>query len=214
MGNKKISIPFNRIMALVLLDIMAVIISSFGALYIRFDFSFSNVANTEYFVTFQHIFIPNVLIAVIFFWLWKLYKSVWRYASANELINIVFATSCIAVIQTVFCYATGLRMPKSYYVLYWFLLTIMVCATRFGYRILRVLNNKRTAIAGKNYRTNAMVIGAGAAGNMILKEIESSRYLNIQLKCIIDDQPGYHGKFLRGVPIVGQNTGRGQAIRR
>ena len=203
MENKKISIPFNRIIALVLLDIMSVIISSFGALYIRFDFSFRNVADTEYFVTFQHIFIPNILIAVIFFWLWKLYKSVWRYASANELLNIVFATSCIAVIQTVFCYATGLRMPRSYYVLYWFLLTVMVCGTRFGYRILRILNNKRTAIAGKNHRTNTMVIGAGAAGNMILKEIESSQYLNIQVKCIIDDQPGCHGKLLRGVPIVG-----------
>ncbi len=204
MESKKIlKIPPNRIAALILLDIMSVIISSFGALYIRFDFSFRNVAYTEYFVTFQHIFIPNILIAVIFFWLWKLYKSVWRYASANELLNIVFATSCIAVIQTVFCYATGLRMPRSYYVLYWFLLTVMVCGTRFGYRILRILNNKRTAIAGKNHRTNTMVIGAGAAGNMILKEIESSQYLNIQVKCIIDDQPGCHGKLLRGVPIVG-----------
>lgn len=48
-----------------------------------------------------------------------------------------------------------------------------------------------------------MIIGAGAAANAILKEIETSSYLNLNPKCIIDDNPGCHGKFLRGVPIVG-----------
>lgn len=48
-----------------------------------------------------------------------------------------------------------------------------------------------------------MLIGAGAAANAILKEIETSSYLNLNPKCIIDDNPGCHGKFLRGVPIVG-----------
>lgn len=202
MENKKISIPFNRIIALVLLDIMAVVVSSFGALFIRFELSFGNIS-PYYLKMYERILVPNIVIALVFFAFWKLYKSVWRYASANELINIIFATSCAAVVQTVFCYLTEQYMPRSYYVLYWFLLTVVVCGIRFGYRILRILSNKRTAIVGRNHRTNTMVIGAGAAGNMILKEIESSQYLNIQVKCIIDDQPGCHGKLLRGVPIVG-----------
>ena len=95
------------------------------------------------------------------------------------------------------------KMPRSYYALYWFLLTVMTSCIRFGYRILRLINSKRTEISEKNRRVNVMVIGAGAAGNMILKEMESSSYLNLQAKCIIDDQPGCHGKMLRGVPIVG-----------
>lgn len=200
--DKKINIPVNRILALVLMDIMSVIVAAFGALYIRFEFSFSGI-DPKYLKMFEQIIIPNILMTLVLFALWKLYKSVWRYASANELINIVFAASSAAVVQVIYCYATNHIMPRSYYVLYWFLLTVFTCCIRFGYRILRILNNKRTAIIGKNDRINAMVIGAGAAGNMILKEIEGSQYLNLQAKCIIDDQPGCHGKLLRGVPIVG-----------
>ena len=200
--NKIISIPVNRIIALVLMDIMSVVVSAFGALYIRFDYSFNRI-DTRYLRMFEKIIIPNIVLALLFFVLWKLYKSVWRYASANELINIVFATSCTAVAQVVYCHVTDNRMPRGYYVLYWFLLSVLTCCIRFGYRILRIINNKRTAISGKSSRINAMVIGAGAAGNMILKEIESSQYLNLQAKCVIDDHPGCHGKLLRGVPIVG-----------
>ena len=195
-------IPVNRVIALILMDTISVVISAFGALYSRFDFSFAEI-DRRYLDIFEQIIIPNILMTLLLFALWKLYKSVWRYASANELINIVFATSCASLAQLIYCHATDNIMPKSYYALYWFLLTVFTCCIRFGYRILRIINNKRTAILGKNNRINVMVIGAGAAGNMILKEIESSQYLNLQAKCIIDDQPGCHGKLLRGVPIVG-----------
>lgn len=51
-----------------------------------------------------------------------------------------------------------------------------------------------------------MIVGAGAAGNAILKEIESSSYVNMKVCCVVDDNPGCHGKYLRGVPIVGDRT--------
>lgn len=197
-----LKIPINRILALVTMDIMSIVFVSFMSLFIRFDFKFKDIDPT-FFKRFEIILIPNILITLLFFVLWKLYKSVWRYASTNELINIIFATTCSSVGVCVMCYTTGNKMPRSYYVFYLFLLTFMTCVIRFGYRILRILNNKRTSIAGKENQHNAMIIGAGAAGDMILKEIENSDYLNLQAKCIIDDQPGCHGKLLRGVPIVG-----------
>ncbi|MCM1540463.1 MAG: polysaccharide biosynthesis protein [Blautia sp.] len=197
-----IDIPTNRIIALILMDIMAVIVASFGALYIRFEFSFANIPG-EYITKFEHIILINIVVALAFFALWKLYKSVWRYASANELINIIFATTCAAITQTTLCYVLDQKMPRSYYVLYWFLLTVLITCIRFGYRILRILNNKRNDLTGRNKGVNVMLIGAGAAANMILKEIENSSYLNLRAKCIVDDQEGCHGKLLRGVPIVG-----------
>lgn len=197
-----LKIPASRIAILVILDVMSIVTASFAALYIRFDFSFANI-ESQYMTQLEHILLPNILVTLLFYIIWKLYRSVWRYASANELINIVFATTCTAVAQVVYCYVLNQKMPRSYYVLYWFLLTAMTSCIRFGYRILRLINSKRTELAEKNRRINVMVIGAGAAGNMILKEMESSRYLNLQAKCIIDDQPGCHGKMLRGVPIVG-----------
>ena len=197
-----LKIPVNRIIALILVDIMSIVIAAFGALYVRFDFSFAGIPPV-YIEKFEHVILPNIIITLLFFTLWKLYKSVWRYASANELLNIIFATSCAAVAQTLYCHIFGWNMPRSYYVIYWFILTVLTCGIRFGYRILRLLNSKRDSLFGKEKKVNVMVIGAGAAGNMILKEIESSRYLNLQAKCIIDDQPGCHGKLIRGIPIVG-----------
>lgn len=197
-----LKIPVNRILALMLMDVMSVIVASFSALFIRFELSFAEVPG-EYLLKLEHIIIPDIIMTFLFFLLWKLYKSVWRYASANELINIVFATSCASAAQVIYCYAFDQIMPRSYYVLYWFLLMVLTCCIRFGYRILRIFNSKRASLIGGKQRVNVMVIGAGAAGNMILREIESSQYLNLQAKCVIDDQAGCHGKLLRGVPIVG-----------
>jgi FlaA1/EpsC-like NDP-sugar epimerase len=132
-----------------------------------------------------------------------LYKSVWRYASATEMLNIVFATCCASVAQFVLCQLTNQKMPRSYYIIYLFLLFAMTCGIRFSYRILRIINMKRTEIAQKKTGNNVMLIGGGAAANAILKEAESSQFVSMNIKCIIDDNPGCHGKFLRGVPIVG-----------
>ncbi len=195
-------IPANRIIALILLDVMCVIIASFGALFIRYDFSFQRI-DTVFFKNYKQILLPVLVITIFLYFIWKLYKSVWRYASANELINILFATTSSCVVQIVFCLVTDNYMPGSYHVIYWFLLTGLTACVRFGYRILRIISNKRASFSSKNVRLNVMVIGAGAAGNMLLKEIENSEYLNLQVKCVIDDGHGCWGKLLRGVPIVG-----------
>lgn len=197
-----LKIPVNRILALILMDVMSIIIASFAALFIRFELSFAEVPR-EYILKLEHIIIPDIVMTFFFFLIWKLYKSVWRYASANELINIVLATSCASAAQIIYCYTFNQIMPRSYYVLFWFLLMVLTCCIRFGYRILRIFNSKRVSLIGSKQRVNVMVIGAGAAGNMILREIESSQYLNLQAKCVIDDHAGCHGKLLRGVPIVG-----------
>jgi FlaA1/EpsC-like NDP-sugar epimerase len=197
-----LKIPANRIIALILLDIMSIVVAAFTALYIRFDFSFNGIPS-EYLQKFERIIPYSIIITLVFFAIWKLYKSVWRYASATELLNIVFATTCASVGQIIICHLLNEKMPRSYYVLYWFLLFGMTCIIRFSYRILRLINFKRSEFSGKKERNNVMLIGAGAAANAILKEIETSRYLNLNAKCIIDDNSGCHGKFLRGVPIVG-----------
>ena len=197
-----LKIPANRIIALILLDIMSIVVAAFTALYIRFDFSFNGIPS-EYLQKFERIIPYSIIITLVFFAIWKLYKSVWRYASAPELLNIVFATTCASVGQIIICHLLNEKMPRSYYVLYWFLLFGMTCIIRFSYRILRLINSKRSEFSGKKERNNVMLIGAGAAANAILKEIETSRYLNLNAKCIIDDNSGCHGKFLRGVPIVG-----------
>lgn len=209
--NRFFSIPLNRIVALILMDIMAVLVASFAALYIRFEFSFKEIPS-EFLDRYEYILPYNIVFVLFFFFIWKLYKSVWRYASATELINIAFATTCSAIAQVILCYAVEWTMPRSYYALYWFFLFGMTCCIRFSYRILRIINSKRRSVGVGSARINVMVIGAGAAGNAILKEIEMSQYINLRVKCIIDDQPGCHGKILRGIPIAGGRDRIAEAV--
>lgn len=198
-------IPINKILLLLISDMFSIIIASYGALYWRFEFSFSDQF-TEY-AEYATTLLPfNILFTVIIFYFFKLYKSVWRYASANELINISAACIICFFLQIVLVSFLPFSMPRSYYPMYAFLLAILVCCTRFSYRIIRMLNNKRLSILGDNKEKNTMVIGAGAAGNAIIKEIESSSYINLKVACVIDDNPGCHNKLLRGVPIVGDRT--------
>ena len=195
-------VPLQRIAALVIMDMMSILLVSFAALYIRYDFSFQDI-DPMFFKHCENLLLPNIIGTLLFFVIWKLYRSVWRYASANELVNIVGANACASIAQFIYCKFTDNRMPRSYSVLYFFLLTLAISCIRFGYRILRIINNKRLNLVGRDHCANVMIIGAGAGGDMILKEIENSRYLSMRAKCIIDDQPGCHGKLMRGVPIVG-----------
>ena len=197
-----LKIPANRIVLLLLLDVMAIIATSFGVLFLRFEFDFDAIM-PPFLDNYVDIIPFTILETLLFFMIFKLYKSVWRYASATEMVNIGLATTCASVTQTVFCYISGKLMPRSYYVLYWFFLFAAVCAIRFSYRVLRGVMAKRRDAVGNVKKTNVMVIGAGAAGNTILKEIETSQFINLKVKCIIDDNAGCHGKIMRGVPIVG-----------
>lgn len=197
-----LKIPQSRIIALILLDVMSVVMAAAIALFIRSELSFQGIYEI-YRPVLERIILPDIAITLVFCLIWRLYKSVWRYASANELINIVLAVTCSAAAQVIFCIVTENHMPRSYYVLYWFLLMAATCGIRFGYRMLRILRNKRLSFSTKKKCVNVMIIGAGAAGNMILREIENSEYLNMQAKCVIDDNEGCHGKVLRGIPIVG-----------
>ena len=121
MKNNFLKIPINRIIALLIMDTMSIVIASFAAIYIRFDFQF-NAIPKEYMAKFEYILPFNIGFTILFFVIWKLYKSVWRYASATEMLNIVFATCCASVAQFVLCQLTNQKMPRSYYIIYLFLL--------------------------------------------------------------------------------------------
>ena len=198
-------IPVSRILILLILDLLAVVVASYGALYWRFDFSFS--PHFLEYVEPATLLLPFDLVSTaIIFWLFKLYKSVWRYASANELINITATCIVCFFLQIVLVAVLPIKMPRSYYPMYAFLLMIMVCATRFSYRFIRLINSRKRTASKDPEKKNTMVIGAGEAGNAIIKEIESSSYVNLRVLCIIDDDPGCHKKTLRGIPIVGDRS--------
>lgn len=203
----------ERALMIALADICAVVIASVASLWIRFDFSFESI--TRGFLHNAVMMIPFNIVSVIFiFWLFKLYQSVWRYASANEMIKIAAAVVTNSIVQLAVFLAFKVTVPRSYYLFYLFILGVFTVGIRFFYRFLRVLKNRRNAIKNGAELKNIMIIGAGSAGNSILKEIESSEFVTMKVKCLIDDNPGCQGKIMRGIPIVGGREAVPEAVQR
>lgn len=190
----------SRMIALFIVDMLTVVLDSYLAIILRFKLDNIWVPE-EYMSSVEHYMIINVITTIIIFLLLNLYNRVWSYASLYEMLLIV----CAAMLSTAF-QAFGfsllyLPIPRSYYFFYFILLSITTLITRFSYRILHTMQNgiKKSA----KHSRNTIVIGAGEAGNMIIKELKSSKYLNQKVVCVIDDNPSKKGKYIHGIRIVG-----------
>ena len=153
---------------------------------------------------FELVYLPASLAAtLLLFMLFRLYRSVWRFASSTELLNVIGACTCSIGVQIIGMGLLKMRMPVSYYLMKYVLLIVGVCAVRFAYRILRMLQERRLFGAEKDSKKNTMIIGGGEAEAMIIKEFQNSQYLNQRICCVIDDNASKQGKYLRGIKIMG-----------
>ena len=197
-----LKIPITRILLLVVTDMVAVMASSALSLYVRYEFSFMSI-EPQFWKAIQDAYLLNVFVTSIIFYIFRLYNSVWRYASDTEMVNVVIAVTICSIMQPVIFWLLGTYVPRSFPFFYGFFMAIFTGGVRFSYRFLRMVQNKRLNHFNTPERQNYMIVGAGASGNAILQEVQSSKYLSMHVACFIDDNPGCQGKYLRGVPIVG-----------
>ena len=204
---KKEKKPFNvkllyRRTALMVYDIISIVVASYLALLIRYDMHVRLIP--DYFLEPIERFLPvNIIITMVLFYIFRLYSSLWAFAGEAELQNLVMASFLSGV-----CSAIGLQffkaevqpVPKSYYFIYTFILISMVFVSRFSYRFFRGLKHKRN---NKDNNISVMIIGAGEAANVIIKEIINSNFSTMKIKCIIDDDKGKWGRFIQGIKVVG-----------
>ena len=190
-----------RIIALIVLDIVALALCSFLALALRFDFH--DIPQKYIDNSFNYIII-DVIIMVTIFSFFKIYKSMWTYASITELINIMIACTIYEIIEFIYKNAFNLDMPNSYYLIKLFLLYIFISAIRFSYRIARALRDYEKVRLGY---TNTMIIGAGEAGRLLITEIYNNKEnFKNKICCIIDDDKNKIGGYIKNIPIVGNRT--------
>lgn len=141
---------------------------------------------------------------VTIFSFFKVYKSMWTYASITELINIMIACTIYEIIEFIYKNAFNLDMPNSYYLIKLFLLYIFISAIRFSYRIARALRDYERVRLGY---TNTMIIGAGEAGRLLITEIYNNKEnFKNKICCIIDDDKNKIGGYIKNIPIVGNRT--------
>ncbi|MCR4596788.1 MAG: polysaccharide biosynthesis protein, partial [Lachnospiraceae bacterium] len=199
--------PFNfkilyRRTALVIYDIISIVASSVLALLIRYEFSYGVIPSQ--FRTPIERFLPiNVVITILLFYVFRLYSSLWAYAGEAELQSIVvscFLSGLVNLVGLQIFKEGALAVPKSYYFLYVFILIAFMFVSRFSYRFLRNLKHRSN---NRNNDIAVMVIGAGEAANVIIKEITTSNFSTMKIKCIIDDDKGKWGKYIQGVRVVG-----------
>jgi len=186
---------------LMLADIISVILSVFGWLLIRFDI-FGIPWN--YIESSLIYLIPDIVITLLVFWVFRLYHSVWSFASVDEIITIFMSVVVIIMIQMsykelllVMVYG---HIPWSYYFIFPMLLFACTATSRMSILFLRRYKNQNVDNSKKR---NTMVIGAGAGAYILINELRVNPLAENQVVCIVDDNPHKAGKYMLGIPISG-----------
>ena len=206
---KNISLWIKKIM-LVALDIVAINAATVLSLFVRFELSFSKI-DVQYIENARQFLWIDTIFTLIIFTIFGLYSGLWKYASIKELFNIIVACTISYTFKYFVTNWMGISQPRSTIFFGWVLLIILVFATRFSYRFLRYIVHENTQRKGIK---RIMVIGAGDAGNMIIREIRSSGILKSKVVCAIDDDKNIHGLNIQGVKIIGGRDQIKEAVKK
>lgn len=189
-------------MLIVIADILAVIIAYGLALLLRFDMKYSKIPE-QYIEGYLYYIVLASVLLVCCYVIAKLYRSVWSYAGINEILKNCVASIVACVLTGVVFSIAIMRMPISFYLIGWILVFGFTASIRMMYRLLRRMRIKADNSKGNTERQNIMIIGAGAAGLVLLREYRNSYYLTDKVKIFIDDNAQKWNKYLDGVLIEG-----------
>ena len=182
-------------------DAIAVNVAYFLALWIRFDCRYSEIP--EVYLSSYLKFAPwYTIFSVVIFWLLRLYKSIWRFASYSEFVRVVSATVITGLFHTIAITFAVRRMPISYYMFGILIQFLLTAGVRFSYRFVLLERGRKEKEEESSYY-RIMLVGAGSAGQTILREMSRSREIKGKICCIIDDNSNKWGRYVDGVPVVG-----------
>lgn len=190
-----------------LLDIISLMCAFGIALIARFDFSVKAIENV-YLNPFLKIMPVFVACAITVFFAFKLYHSVWSFVSINEMQRLAMAW-VVLIVPAMIIQLFWFRMPRSFWFFGFILGFIATSGIRISYRLLRILYTRFFEDAVKE---NVMIIGAGSAGRMLLRDIKSG--LQMRVMCFIDDNFSKRNHYLEGVKIVGGREEIENAVKR
>ena len=186
---------------MIVCDIIAVSASYALVLWARYDFAFSNIPE-KFLEAYRQFALLYAAFCLFIFFVFRLYNSMWRYASFSELLRILIACAITGT-----AHALGIRfimqtaMPRSYYLGGILVQTVLIVGIRFAYRLIDYLRKRRWQ--SHDALGRVMLIGAGSAGQMILRDMVRVKNPENKVVCIIDDDPDKRNRYLEGVLIAG-----------
>lgn len=194
----------NKSKKLIVYDIVLLALALYLSLLLRLDFIISN----EYMEFFKYAVVPVILITLFFNKIFKLYDSIWKYASIEELISIIYSLSLSNVVIILYNYFVTyklletryMRFPYAAHIIFWILSVAFLGGTRFLYRVVGERHSGKTCDKKKN---RLLIIGAGDAAALLIKEIKKNTNLNYEIIGLIDDNEEKVGKAINGVTVIG-----------
>ncbi len=202
-GNGKTNLYILGTALLIALDVVLVNVSSVVAIYLRtidMALTYQDLVSLGFIRTLTYCSIPGTLLALLMFSMFSLYNTAWAYAGERELVRIAFACICASAFYTVFAISFRFSFPRSFPYIYAMLLFVLVSGSRLT---LRKLTRKNTAPTGNAPKKRTMIIGAGTAGAMAIREFEENIHSRNKAVCLIDDDVNKRGTRVRGVKVEG-----------
>lgn len=195
---------------LVLFDIIAIQLAAFLAILTRFEFRIHTI-EPLFIDTLVHYAVLNTFCSICIFAAYRMYSTLWSFASIMDFFNVVKAVLISSVFQFIGIHMLAWPIPRSFIVLYIGWLGIAAVFPRMMIRILRGGRRIPLQTIGKQ-AIPVMLIGAGEAGSIILQEFKNSKFVEKEIVCVIDDDPKKWGTFIHGVPVVGGRSKITQSV--
>lgn len=183
-------------------DAVLIACSYFAALFLRFDFRVESIPK-EYMAGYLWSMPFWIVSTIVIFYIFRLYHSIWAFVSIMELKKITLAELVLIPVYVVGTWFMELHMPKSYYFMGYILSFVGCAGLRFSYRYLRFYQTQLKREEKENITDRIMIIGAGAVGQTLIREMRKGNFSYAKVVCAIDDNPEKKGRVLEGIPIVG-----------
>ena len=200
-----------RVLLLVLLDIFLINLAQFLALYLRFEFNLHNMLESNFLHNILAFAPVNTLMVILVMAFFGVYNSLWEYVSIKEAGLIATSVVICSILQYFGMSMLQLQVPRSFPLIYTMLLSGFIIGERLLYRLLRSFQRNM-----ERYEQQAptLMIGAGDAGALALRDLRGSEMSRNRIVCIVDDDPAKWGRDLCGVPIVGGRDAIGSTVKK
>jgi FlaA1/EpsC-like NDP-sugar epimerase len=196
-----------RTTLLMLFDLSIITISYLVALWMRFDFSFANRASFLLLIE----FLPWIAVIYIFFYkVFKVDKTLWRVAGIEEAFRIGLSVFISAIFVSIMFSSLKLALPRSIHIIAFLLIVVVTEFSRFFYRINKMFITYQLQNDPK--LVNTLIIGAGNAGVMFVREVLENRSFKNRIVGYIDDDVYKSGKQVSGFPVLGTTEHISQVV--
>ena len=190
----------EKLAVMTVMDLLTIFVSYAMALMLRFEFAFSAI-DKKYVDCFADTILLWSIATIVVFFVCRLYHSIWSLASTRDVLTIIRAYVLLIPVYVLIGKLMNMDMPRSYYAMGYIINFCLTTGMRFSYRL--ILLQAHSMRRGGKQMERVMIVGAGAAGQMLIKEMQNASKLNSKVCCVIDDNPNKKGRFIEGIEIVG-----------